>query len=138
MSTIGVLLAVAALFTIIQPVMLYVKCMSQIKRSKDIKDRLTYVLSEEGITVRQGTEEAQVKWYQIRKVVNAGKGIYIYMSPVRAFIFPQESCGGQYENIRNMVGEMYRKYKDYYPEEEEEALEGQVQEEAEDEQSDIS
>ena len=128
-STIGVLLLVAALFTVIQPVMLYVKCAGQIKRSKDIKDELSYVLSEDGITVRQGEEEAQIKWYHVRKAVYTAKGIYVYMSPVRAFIFPQESCGEQYGEIQHMIQEMVRKYKDYIPEEEE-IQEGQIQEEA--------
>lgn len=137
LSTIAVLLMVAALFTVIQPGMLYVKCMSQIKRSRDIKDALVYVLTEDGITVRQGEDEAQVKWYQIRKVVNAGRGIYVYMSPVRAFIFPREQCGEQYGQIQAMIGEMVKKYKDYIPPEEETAEE-QIQEEAENDQSGIS
>lgn len=118
-STLGVLLVVAALFTVIQPVMLYVKCRMQIKRSKDIKDALTYVLGEEGITVRQEEQEVLVHWYDIRKVVYGGSGIYIYLSPVRAFIFPREACGEQYGAIRERVAEMYRKYRDYIPEEEE-------------------
>lgn len=118
-STIAVLLIVAALFTVIQPVMLYGKCAAQVKRSKDIKDELSYILSEEGITVRQGEEEANIKWYQIRKVVYGGKGIYVYMSPVRAFIFPQECCGERYEEIQRMIGEMVKKFRDYIPEEEE-------------------
>ncbi len=118
-STIAVLLIVAALFTVIQPVMLYGKCAAQVKRSKDIKDELSYILTEEGITVRQGEEEVRIKWYQIRKVVYGGKGIYVYMSPVRAFIFPQESCGERYGEIQRMIGEMMKKYKDYIPEEEE-------------------
>ncbi len=127
-STIAVLLIVAALFTVIQPVMLYGKCAAQVKRSKDIKDELSYILSEEGITVRQGEEEARMKWYQIRKVVYGGKGIYVYLSPVRAFIFPRESCGETYGEIQRMIGEMVKKYRDYIPEEEE-VREEQMQEE---------
>lgn len=133
-STIAVLLIVAALFTVIQPVMLYGKCAAQVKRSKDIKDELSYILSEDGITVRQGEEEARIKWYQIRKVVYGGKGIYVYMSPVRAFIFPRESCGDRYGEIQGMIQEMVKRYRDYIPEEEEmgeaQIQEEQVQEEA--------
>lgn len=135
-STIAVLLIVAALFTIVQPGMLYIKCMSQVRKNKDIKDALTYVLSEQGIRVRQGEDEAQVKWYQIRKVVNGGKGIYVYMSPVRAFIFPKEQCGEQYGEIQRVVLEMTKKYKDYIPEEQE-IPEEQGQEETEYEREDI-
>lgn len=116
-ATIMVLLFIAALFTIIQPLLLYGKCKAQIKKSDNINSPLHYTLSEEGITVRQEAQEAEVKWYEIRKAVQARKGMYLYMSPVRAFIFPKEQCGSQYGTIQSTVLEQMKKYKNYIPEE---------------------
>lgn len=116
-TTLLALLFIASLFTIIQPLMLYVKCRAQIRKSDNINSPLHYSLTEEGITVRQAEQEADVKWYDIRKVVQARKGLYLYMSPVRAFIFPKEQCGSKYEAIRTTVLEQVEKYKDYVPEE---------------------
>lgn len=118
-ATIMALLFIAALFTIIQPLMLYVKCKTQIKKSDNINAALHYTLSEEGIAVRQGEQEADVKWYDIRKAVQAKNGLYLYMSPVRAFIFPKEQCGSQYETIRSAVLEQMEKHKNDVPEEDE-------------------
>lgn len=117
-TTSMVLLFIAALFTIIQPVMLYVKCKVQIKKSENINTALHYVLSEEGISICQGEQEAQIKWYEIRKAVYAKKGLYLYMSPVRAFIFPKEQCGEKYHEICSLVKQQIKKYENYVPEEE--------------------
>ncbi len=118
------LVFVAALFTIIQPLMLYAKCKMQIKRSENINAALHYILSEDGICVSQDGQEVQVKWYDIRKAVYAKKGVYLYMSPVRAFIFPEGQCGGKYNEICSFIRGQMEKYKDYVPEEEEIAEEG--------------
>lgn len=118
------LLLIASLFTIIQPLMLYVKCKVQIKRSENINAALHYTVSEDGICVSQDGQEVQVKWYNIRKVVYAKKGMYLYMSPVRAFIFPKGQCVGKYDELCSLVTEQMKKYKDYVPEEEEIAGEG--------------
>ena len=74
-ATVMALLFIAALFTIIQPLMLYVKCRAQIKKSDNINSSLHYTLSEEGITVRQNEQEAAVRWDDIRKVVQAKQPI---------------------------------------------------------------
>ena len=104
--------------------MLYVKCKVQIKRSENINAALHYTVSEDGICVSQDGQEVQVKWYNIRKVVYAKKGKYLYMSPVRAFIFPKGQCVGKYDELCSLVTEQMKKYKDYVPEEEEIAEEG--------------
>ena len=104
--------------------MLYAKCKTQIKRSENINATLHYTLSEDGIHVSQEGQEVVVKWYDIRKAVYAKKGIYLYMSPVRAFIFPKGQCMEQYEKMCSLIAKQMKKYKDYVPEEEEIAEEG--------------
>lgn len=97
------LIIIGCLFTIVQPVMLYSKAKAQIRRNKNINAALHYRLSEEGITVSQGEQEAFVKWHEIRKRVKVSKAVYLYMSPVRAFIFPEKQCGEQYPEICRMI-----------------------------------
>lgn len=119
-STIFVLIFVGLLFTVIQPVMLYSKCKMQIKKNKGINAPLHYTLSEQGIEIEQQDQSAEVKWYDVRKVVKARAGLYIYMSPARAFIFPKKQCGQEYEEIASMVAAQVKKYRDFVPEENEE------------------
>ena len=116
-STIFVLIFVGLLFTVIQPIMLYSKCKMQMKKNEGINAPLHYTLSEEGIEIEQQEQTAEVKWYDVRKVVKAKGGQYIYMSPARAFIFPKKQCGQEYEEIASMVTAQVKKYRDFVPEE---------------------
>ena len=88
------------------------------KQNKDINASLHYTLSEEQITVSQGEQEACVKWYDVRKCIYTAKALYLYMSPVRAFIFPADQCGDSFEQIRACVEERLGYYKDYDPSQE--------------------
>jgi hypothetical protein len=120
MTTNLVLLFIGVLFTVIQPLMLYGKCKAQIRRSESINAALHYILSEDGICVCQGENKVQVKWYEVRKAVRAKKGMYLYLSPVRAFIFPKEQCKEKYDAVCSFVAEQMERYQDYVPEDEEE------------------
>ena len=107
------LLIIGCLFTIIQPIMLYSKARAQIRRNKNINARMHYMLDEEGICVSMGEQEAEVKWQDVRKKVQAKHSIYLYMSPIRAFIFPESQCDGQFARIDEMIDKQMDKYKDY-------------------------
>ncbi|MCD7826791.1 MAG: YcxB family protein [Clostridiaceae bacterium] len=112
-STLLLLAFVGVLFPVVQPLILYFKCRAQVRKNENINASLHYILMEEGITVRQDEQEAEVKWYDIRKVVATKKSLYLYMSAMRAFIFPKEQCGGQFDTVCTLVKEQVRKYKDY-------------------------
>ena len=112
------LFIIGCLFTIVLPVLLYGKSAAQAKQNKDINASLHYTLSEEQITVSQGEQEACVKWYDVRKCIYTAKALYLYMSPVRAFIFPADQCGDSFEQIRACVEERLGYYKDYDPSQE--------------------
>lgn len=132
-STRIVLVVVGLLFTVIQPAMLYLKCMKQIKMNQSINAPLQYILSDDGICVCQKENSVEVKWHEIRKVVHAKKGLYLYMSPVRAFIFPADQCGKDYEAIQFMVADQVAKYKDYMPENDE-SIDSNYEEDEDDEE----
>lgn len=111
------LIIIGCLFTLIQPLLLYSKARTQMRRNKDINACVHYCLKEDGITVSQGEQEASVKWFDVRKKVITSKAIYLYLSPVRAFIFPKEQCGDMYSDICDTVIMQMNKYKNYDEEE---------------------
>lgn len=113
------LIIIGLLFTVVQPIMLYGKAFMQRLRNQDINAPLQYCVSEEGITVSQGEQQVQVPWYDVRKMVQNRNAVYLYMSPVRAFIFPRKQCGKHYEEMISLIRTMLEKYKDYEPTEEE-------------------
>lgn len=98
-----VALAIVVLYSVLQPGMLYVKARKQAKNNGNISTALEYTCNDDGIRIRQGEQQVQVMWIEIRKVVQTAKRIYVYMSPVRAFIFPAEQCGGQYEALKAII-----------------------------------
>ncbi len=98
-----VLVIIGCLFTVVQPVMLYTKAKAQVKQNKNINAPLHYVVSEEGILIQQGEQEASVKWEEVQKKVTTSRAMYLYMSPIRAFIFPKVQCGDLYEKMCEMI-----------------------------------
>jgi hypothetical protein len=88
-----ILIFIGCLFTVIQPVMLYTKAKTQVKQNENINAALHYKLTEEGVEISQGEQEVFVKWQDIRRRVKTKKAVYLYTSPVRAFIFPASQCG---------------------------------------------
>ena len=90
------------------------------EKNKSINAKLHYNISDNGITVSQGEQEADVKWYDIRKTVIVKDAVYVYMSPVRAFIFTKKQCGDDFGSLVGFIQEKVKQYKDYEPEETEE------------------
>ena len=113
------LIIIGLIFTVIQPLKLWSKAKSQVRKNKSINATLHYNINDDGITVSQGEQEAKVKWYQIRKTVVVKNAIYIYMSPVRAFIFTKNQCGEDFSDLVNNIQKKVEQYKDYEPEEDE-------------------
>ena len=111
------LIIICLIFTVIQPVMLWSKAKAQVRKNKSINATLHYTINDDGITVSQGEQEAKVKWYQIRKTVMAKNAIYVYMSPVRAFIFTKNQCGEDFPDLVKNIQKKVEQYKDYEPDE---------------------
>ena len=114
------LIIIGLIFTVIQPVMLWSKAKAQVRRNKSINSTLHYTINDDGITVSQGEQEAKVKWYEIRRIIFVKDAIYVYMSPVRAFIFTKKQCGGDFSELVKYIRERQEQYKDYEPDESEE------------------
>ncbi len=103
---------IGCLFTVVQPIMLYIKSKAQVQRNKNINAPLHYVISEEGITVCQGDEEGTVTWEEVQKSIVTSTALYLYMSPIRAFIFPKTQCGDLFLPTCKMVEEQMKKQND--------------------------
>lgn len=102
----GILLIVAALFTIINPIYLYYKAAKQVKLTPMFLKPLDYKINDPGVFVSQGEEKLSIEWEQIRKVIETKKDFYIYLSPTRAYILPKE----QYEDKVEVVKDLIRKH----------------------------
>ncbi len=97
------LIVLACLYTVINPVMLYLKAASQVKRNASFKQLLHYIVDDTGISISQGEEQARVNWDEMWKAVKYGQAVVVYVSNVRAFIFPIRCVGEQYDVLAELT-----------------------------------
>lgn len=93
----------AALFLVVTPVSLKGKAKTQVQRAKMFQKPLQYELTEEGVTVRQDDLEVTNKWGDFSKAVSTNRAVILYVTRMRALIFPKESMGEQYESTVKMI-----------------------------------
>lgn len=93
----------AVLFLIVTPVSLKGKAKTQVQRTKMFQKPLQYELTEEGVTVRQDDLEVTNKWGDFSKAVSTNHAVILYVTRMRALIFPRESMGEQYEPAVKMI-----------------------------------
>ena len=64
---------------------------------------ISYELNEEGIRISQDEQSVLNEWGDFRKAVSTGQSVIIYVTKVRALIFPRESLGEQYAAAVQMI-----------------------------------
>ncbi len=84
------LAALSVMFTIVQPLQIISRAKKQIKQQKSFNEPIVYNLCKDGIVIRQGEQFVNILWSEVRKVVETKKAVMVYVSPIRAFIFPKD------------------------------------------------
>ncbi len=99
----GVTLIVALLFLVVTPSTMKQRASMQVKNTPMFQETLEYELNEEGIVVRQGEAQATTSWEECLKAVSTQKSVIVYITRVRALIFPKACMGDQYEEAIKMI-----------------------------------
>lgn len=99
----ALLILIAALFTVINPIQLYLKAAKQVKLTPMFQHPLEYKVNAEGIFVRLKEEEMALAWADIYKVVETRKDFYYYTSFNRAHILPKEGYIEQCNLMRELI-----------------------------------
>lgn len=99
------LIITASLYTVINPIMLYLKAKSQVKNNAYFNNELMYRTDSKGITVSQGEETTTVKWSEMWKAVKYGDVVVVYITTIRAFILPVRCIGEQYNSFVDNASE---------------------------------
>lgn len=102
---------IGALFLIVQPIQLKLSSVQKVQMVPMFKEPLEYTLNEEGIKVQQKEEEAQIIWEDVSKVSESTKSIFLYTSPISAFIFPKEQYPEQIESVKEIIREHVKEEK---------------------------
>ncbi len=96
------LLVLALLFTVLQPLILISKGRNQLSM-EEFKIPFHYSFDETGISISQKDQKQEFTWEDVRKIVFRKDSMYVYMSTVSAFIIPKDQCGNQFEELVSLA-----------------------------------
>lgn len=82
-------LLAGAIILLYLPWTLFLKSRQQAAKNPAFKEEMTYVLNDEGLTVKVGEESATCPWDNMFKAVSTGKSIILYTSRINATIIPK-------------------------------------------------
>ena len=66
---------------------------------------------ENGFTVSQGEESANLPWDQIYKMVATKSNVLVYSTRINAYIIPREQLGEQYKELAKIANEKLPKHR---------------------------
>lgn len=97
------LLVLASLYTIINPIMLLFRAHRQIKNTPSFRKPLHYVVDEEGITVSQDDACETTPWSNMWKAVKYGNQYVVYVTNIRVFNIPIRCLQDQTETLKELA-----------------------------------
>ena len=106
----GILIVLALMFTVLQPLMLVWRGNKQLHTEK-FEEPFCYTFDDSGVVITQGRDRQQFPWDDVRKVRCRKDAVYVYMSTVSAFVIPREQCDGQFEDLVKLATEKMRDKK---------------------------
>lgn len=104
----GLLVVLALLFTVLQPLILISKGKRQLAMD-EFQNPFHYCFDENGVTISQDEQSQSFAWKDIRRTVYRKDAVYVYMSTVSAFVIPKEQCDGQFDELVSVIRERVRR-----------------------------
>lgn len=90
-------------FTIITPVRIYFKSYQIVKRTPSFQKPFRYTVSETELVIEQDGASAKIPMEEIRKAVDTGKSIVLYVSNIRAYIIPKRELGDKLSEVVDVI-----------------------------------
>ena len=102
-NTMIILGFLALVFTVFNPIRLFLRAQKQIVMNPSFKAPIEYTFGETGLHIAQGEEQMDVAWGDMRKLVHGKRIMVLYLSKVVGYIFPKSQCGGHFDEIAAMI-----------------------------------
>lgn len=99
------LVALALLFTVINPLSLLYKAARQIRKTPMFAKPLQYSFSAEGFIISQEEKSDSAKWDSVVFIRETGKSIILYLGAANALILPKKEIGNQLEELKKLIRE---------------------------------
>ena len=98
-------LLIAFLFLFVTPRNTIKRAQQQVQKSEMFQNTLEYEFSEEGVTVRQNGVESLTEWGEFHKAIETQKSVILYVTRLRAIIFPKPCMVNEYPAVVKMIRE---------------------------------
>lgn len=103
--------AFGIIFLLYLPVSLYLRSKHSLAASEVLRNSLHYAVGEDGFTVSQGEESAQLPWAQIYKMVGTKNNVLVYSNRTNAYVIPREQLGAAYQPLADLAVRKLEKYR---------------------------
>lgn len=100
---ITLLIIASLLFTVINPLLILLKAIKQLKCNPSFREPFEYTLDKEKVIVKQKEETLPILWKDVQEVVETRVNIIVYLSKVRAFVLPKEDIGDRLLEVRELI-----------------------------------
>ena len=97
------LVALASLFTVINPLLLLYKAARQVKKSPMFAKPLCYKFDTRGFTISQENNSDSAQWSAVVLIRETGKSIILYMGAANALILPKKEIGNRLEDLKKLM-----------------------------------
>ena len=97
------LVALASLFTVINPLLLLYKAARQVKKSPMFAKPLHYKFDTRGFSISQESNSDSAEWNTVVLVRETGKSIILYMGAANALILPKQEIGNQLGDLKMLM-----------------------------------
>lgn len=91
------------LFTVVNPLMLYYKCVRRAAKTPAYRESFRYVLTKEGFSVSQGDQTGRINWSDLFQIICTKKAVYLCPDPIHAQIISLEQLGDQKEQLKEFL-----------------------------------
>lgn len=96
-------IAAAALLILYLPISLLRSSFMKVKLVPAFSEGMTYIINDEGITVKVGEESELVEWDKCTKACNTKQSYFVYTGKNSAFIFPQKCMGEKNVQVLQLI-----------------------------------
>lgn len=97
------LVALASLFTVINPLLLLYKAARQIKRTPMFAKPLYYKFDTRGFSISQENNSDSAEWASVVLIRETGKSIILYMGAANALILPKKEIGDRLGDLKKLI-----------------------------------
>ena len=99
------LVTLALLFTVINPLSLLFKAAKQVKKSPLFAKPLHYTFHADGFVISQDEKKDSAKWETVVFIRETGKSIILYLGAANALILPKKDIGNQVTSLKDLIRE---------------------------------